>query len=103
MGNVNLKVGASKVQYYPKSKHPRKPYKETLEITIPSHPQKGTLLAVSSNISDIGICIYTFKPLEEGQEIVFKSTLPFPHGRATVRWVKQCNPGIYKAGVLLST
>jgi hypothetical protein len=103
MGNVNLKVGADKVQLYPKSKHPRKPYKETLEITIPSHPQKGTLLAVSSNISDIGICIYTFKPLEEGQEIVFKSTLPFRHGKAIVRWVKQCNPGIYKAGVLLST
>jgi hypothetical protein len=103
MGNVNQKAGADKMQYYPKSQHPRKPYKKTLEITIPSQPQKGTLLAVSANISDIGICIYTFKPLKEGQEIVFKSTLPVPHGRAIVRWVKQCNPDIYKAGVLLST
>ncbi len=102
MANADLKVGTNKVRHYPRSKHPRKPYKETLEITIPSHRQKGPLVAVSSNISDIGICIYTFKPLKEGQEIVFKSALPFPHGKATVRWVKQCSPGIYKAGVLLS-
>ncbi len=101
MGNINPKVDANKRQY-PKSKHPRNPYKKTLEITIPSHPQKGTLLAVSSNISDIGICVYTFKPLKEGQEIVFKGALPFPHLKATVRWVKEIKPGIYKAGVLLS-
>ncbi len=82
--------------------HPRKPYKETLEITIPSHPQKGTLLAISANISDIGICIYTFKPLEKGQDIVFKNTLPVPHRKATVKWVKQINRSVYKAGVLLS-
>lgn len=97
-----MKAGADKKRYYQKSNHPRKPYKERLEITIPSRPQKGTLVAYGSNISDIGICIYTFKPLKEGQEIVFQSALPSPHGKATVRWVKQCGPGIYKTGVFLS-
>jgi hypothetical protein len=103
MGNIEDLMAANDIQYNPKRRHQRNPYKETLEITIPSHPQKGTLLAISSNISNAGICIYTFKPLEEGQDIVFKNTLPVSHRKATVRWVKQCNRTTYKAGVLLST
>ncbi len=82
--------------------HPRKPYKTTLEMTIPSHPGKGTLVAISRDISDIGICVYTFKPLEEGQEVIFKTTLPVPHRKATVRWIKQIKENIYRAGILLS-
>ena len=69
---------------------------------MPSHPQNRTLVAISSNISNAGVCIYTFKPLEEGQEIIFKNTLPVPYNRATVRWVRQCNKSIYKAGVVFS-
>lgn len=95
-----LKWGVNDIQH--RQRHRRNPYEETLEITIPSHPQEGTLLAISSNISDAGICIYTFKPLEVGQDIVFKNTLPVPHRKATVRWVKQCNWSICKAGVLFS-
>jgi hypothetical protein len=90
-------------QHSQQRRHLRHPYKETLEITIPSNPRSGTLVAVGSNISDGGICIYTFKPLEEGQDIAFKTPLPVPHRKATVRWVKQINPSTYKAGVLLFT
>lgn len=45
------------------------------------------------------MCIYTFKPLKRGQDIVFKSDLPVPHHRATVKWVKQFDRSIYKVGV----
>lgn len=81
---------------------PRSPYKENLEIFVPPHIRSGTLLCISSNISDFGVCIYTFKPLKEGQDIIFKSNLPVQHHRATVRWVKQCNRSIYQAGVLFT-
>lgn len=84
-------------------RHQRSPHKETLEITVPSHPKNGTLIAISSNICDGGLCIYTFKPLAEGEEILFKSALPVPYQRAEVRWVRQCNPTIYKAGVQFFT
>jgi hypothetical protein len=83
-------------------RYPRNPYKENLEICVPSHPQNETLVAISSNISASGVCIYTFKPLKEGQVIVFKSNLPVPYHRATVRWVKQYNGSIYKVGVLFT-
>jgi len=66
---------------------------------MPAHHQNRTLVAKGCNISDNGICIYTFKPLEEGQEITFKNALPVAYSKAAVKWVKQCNPGIYKAGV----
>lgn len=83
-------------------RHQRQLHKETLEIIVPSHPQNRPLIAISSNISDGGVCLYTFKPLAEGEEIIFKSALPFPHQKAAVRWVRQCNPTIYKAGVQFS-
>lgn len=77
----------------------RSPYKENLEIYVHAHPHNVTLLSITSNISDFGVCIYTFKPLKEGQDITFKSDLPVQHHRATVRWVKQCNRSIYQVGV----
>jgi hypothetical protein len=104
MGNMgDLKVGADAFPHHHDRRNPRNPYKENLKITVSSKPHGRTLLAISSNISDDGICIYTFKRLEEGQDIVFKNALPVPHRKATVRWVKKINPSIYKTGVLLSS
>lgn len=82
-------------------RHLRTPYKANLQIIIPSRAHGVTLAAISSNISQEGICIYTFKPLKEGQDVVFKNTLPVPHRKGNVRWVKQIKPSIYMAGVLL--
>ena len=80
----------------------RNTYKANLEICLDSRPQDETLIAISSNISASGVCIYTFRPLREGQGVIFKSNLPVPHKRATVRWVKQYNRSIYKVGVLFT-
>ena len=82
-------------------RHLRTPYKANLEMIVPFSARDVTLLAVSSNISQEGICIYTFKPLKEGQDVVFKSALPVPHRKGNVRWVKQIKRSIYMAGVLL--
>jgi hypothetical protein len=83
-------------------RYERSPYKEKLEIRVHSRSKEETLLGISSNISDFGVCIYTFKPLKEGQDIIFKSNLPVQHHRAIVRWVKQCNRSIYQVGVLFT-
>ncbi len=80
----------------------RDSYWETLRIITPFQTEDKSLLVISSNISDTGMCIYTFKPLEKGQAIVFKSDLPVPHYKATVKWVKQCDRTIYKVGVLFT-
>ncbi len=80
----------------------RDSYWETLRIISPFQSEDRSLLVISSNISDTGMCIYTFKPLEKGQDIVFTSDLPVPHHKATVKWVKQCDRTIYKIGVLFT-
>lgn len=80
--------------------HPRSPYEEYLDICMHCRPQQDSLLAIGSNISDSGACIYTFKPLKEGEGLLFKSNLPVPYRKATVRWVKQCNRSIYRVGVM---
>lgn len=83
-------------------KYQRIPYKGNMEICVHSHLKDETLLSTGSNISDFGVCIYTFKPLKEGQDIIFKSNLPARHQRGNVRWVKQCNRSIYRVGVLFT-
>jgi hypothetical protein len=100
---MNKEGGTSAFQYSPQRRNPRTPYKETFEIAVSSNPRSETLLAISTNISEGGICIYTFRPLKEGQDILFKKALPVPHHKGTVRWVKQIKPSIYMAGVLLSS
>ena len=83
-------------------RHPRRPKEEYLVTYLHSRPQHDTIVAISSNISDSGACIYTFKPLKEGEELLFKSNLLVPYHKATVRWVKQCNRSIYRVGVLFA-
>jgi hypothetical protein len=80
-------------------RHQRNPYKEKMEICLHSRLRDESLIAVGSNISDSGACLYTFKPLRKGQGITFKSSLPVPCHGATVKWVKQYNQNIYKVGV----
>jgi hypothetical protein len=82
--------------------HPRSPHKEYLKICMYSRLHYDTLFAISSDSSDSGACIYTFKPLKEGEELLLKINLPVPYHKATVWWVKQCNRLIYRAGILFA-
>jgi hypothetical protein len=43
---------------------------------------KGVLL----NISDSGLCMYSYVPLGKGQKIIIKSSLPIRHQAFTVQW-----------------
>jgi hypothetical protein len=95
-------VGEGTISFdnYQDRRHQRTPYKSNL-IIIPSRARDVTLAAISLDISQEGICIYTFKPLKEGEDVVFKDTLQVPHRKGNVRWVKQIKPSIYMAGVML--
>ena len=83
-------------------RHQRNPFKEKMEICLHSRLRDESLIAVGSNISDSGACLYTFKPLRKGQGITFKNRLPVPYHGATVKWVKQYNQNIYKVGVFFT-
>ena len=55
------------------------------------------MLGSCVNISEYGMCIYTFDHLDEGETIEIKDTLPVPYKRAAVRWGYSGN--FYKVGL----
>jgi hypothetical protein len=55
---------------------------------------------VTCNISDSGICAYSDFSPGQGQRIEFRSSLPVPSARATVRWVKKDVDNLFKMGLM---
>lgn len=51
------------------------------------------------NISLMGMAAFFPQPLEEGQHITFKSTLPIACRTAAVRWLKKEDEGSYITGL----
>jgi len=56
-------------------------------------------LGSNINISDSGMCMYTYRRLYEGDDIKINNALPIPHQRATVRWTKRYADDFYKVGL----
>jgi hypothetical protein len=46
------------------------------------------------------MCIYSDARPNEGESIEFRSSLPVPSTRATVRWVKKDADNLYKMGLM---
>ena len=56
---------------------------------------KGVLI----NISDAGVGLFVFSPLQEGQAITIKSDDKTIHRQAVVRWCREMGENVYKAGL----
>jgi hypothetical protein len=81
-------------------KHPRRPYLTNVRFCLNPFPHTETLLAVSSDMSDSGMCMYTFNPLACGQTVIFKNRMRSPHQKAVVQWVKEYDRNFYKIGLM---
>ncbi len=53
-----------------------------------------------ANKSSSGLCLFTFKPHDIGQEIIFKNNIYIPFQRAKVRWVEEVNKKWYAVGLI---
>ena len=80
-------------------RHQRKIYVSAFAYRLPSRSFE-VLFGVTSNISDSGMCIYSDARPEEGESIEFRSSLPVPSTKATIRWVKDDVDGLYKMGLM---
>jgi hypothetical protein len=81
-------------------KHPRRPYLTNVRFCLNPLPHTETRLAVSGDMSDSGMCMYTFNPLACGQTVIFKNAIRLPHQRAVVQWVKEYDRNFYKIGLM---
>ena len=83
-----------------KRKNERRLFSDNIEFSLcPPSPHKS-LVGSCANISDYGLCIYTFEQVKEGEIIEIRDALPVPHKKAVVRWVKAYSGDFYKVGLM---
>jgi len=82
-----------------KRKNERRIFSDNIEFSLSPPAAQKRMVGSCVNISEYGMCIYTFDHLDEGETIEIKDTLPVPYKRATVRWVKVYSGNFYKVGL----
>jgi hypothetical protein len=70
-----------------------------MEFRLDNSGAAARLHAISVNISDSGIGIFTFAPVYKGQTVTFETTLPVPYQKAAVMWVQKRGEDFYKVGL----
>ncbi len=80
--------------------HKRRPHADSIEFCLIPSDLTTTLRGISIDISDSGMCLYTFTPINTGQNIVINNFLPVPYQKATVRWVKKHTEELYRVGIM---
>jgi len=82
-----------------KRKHERRLFSDNIEFSVcPPSPHR-VLVGSCVNISEYGMCIFTFEQLSEGETIEIRGTLLVPYKRATVKWVRTYSGNFYKVGL----
>jgi len=56
-------------------------------------------LGTTINISNTGMCLYTFYNLNEGENIIIQNDVSLLFQKANVRWVKNYGKDLCKAGL----
>ncbi|MBI5076507.1 MAG: PilZ domain-containing protein [Nitrospirae bacterium] len=78
----------------------RYPYLRTIKyICLPD--SEGDFKGVTIDISKAGMSLYIFSPccIREGHHVKVKDDLPLPSTTGVVRWVKQVDHDLYRAGL----
>jgi hypothetical protein len=70
-----------------------------IEYYISSPLPEEMYLGSNINMSDSGMCMYTYRRLNEGDHIRIKNALPVPHQKAAVRWTKRYSEDFFKVGL----
>jgi hypothetical protein len=78
---------------------PRHPYFSSIEFSILPENAEGTLIGTAINISNSGLSIYSYVPLNEGQEITIRSAFPSNYRTYTVRWVNKLLDDFFMVGL----
>lgn len=77
----------------------RYPFASQIEYSMRPYASGEGLKGVTIDISNLGLCMYALNPVDTGQEITIKTTLPVSWRSATVRWFEKIDNDFYKAGL----
>ena len=85
--------------YSEKRKKERRLFSENIKFSVCPPAPCRMLIGSCVNVSECGMCIFTFEQLSEDETIEIKDALPVSHTRATVRWVRAYSGNFYKVGL----
>ncbi|NOX20435.1 MAG: PilZ domain-containing protein [Nitrospirae bacterium] len=85
-------------------KSPRNTFITTIDFLIASeasgNEEKQLQRGITINISNSGMCLYVFNPVQEGEEIqLYSNTIDPPCRSAKIKWVKRVTKDVYKVGI----
>lgn len=78
---------------------PRHTYFSSIEFALQTEHGEELLIGTSINISNSGLCIYSYVPLSVGQEITIKNAFPSRNRTYTVRWMNRLLDDFFMVGL----
>jgi hypothetical protein len=70
-------------------------------IKFISGPSEGEIHeGFLANKSSSGLCLFTFNPLDIGEEIMLKNNIYIPFQKAIVKWIQEVNKEWYAVGLI---
>lgn len=74
-------------------------YSANIDISFNCNTVRRNCGGTVINISDSGLCVKAYSPIEEGHSVVINTELPTNCKRASVQWVRKMAPDFYMAGL----
>jgi hypothetical protein len=82
-----------------KRKYSRCDFSQIIMYSLLPHVDDNVLTGLLNDFSYSGLCIITHHPVQEGQEILVKSSLMSNSVTAVVRWCGDMGNSTYKVGL----
>jgi len=80
--------------------HPRNPFGHEIECSCASDTTNEPFNGITVDISEHGLGIYVFRPLNKGQKIMINGGLQSTHRVGFIRWCAVSGENVYRAGMV---
>ncbi len=80
--------------------HVRYDFHKEVEYTINEAGAEKIFKGIIINISEAGLGLYVYNPLNRGQEIILKTDIRELNRKGNIRWCTQLGENIYKVGLM---
>ena len=77
----------------------RHAYFTSVEFASRSEKGEELLIGTAINLSNSGLCIYSYVPLREGQEIIIRNAYPVKNRIYVVRWTIKLLDDFFAVGL----
>ena len=80
--------------------HIRYDLQQEIKYILPHNPTDKIFKGISTDISEAGLGLYAYSPLNQGQEITIMSDLRELNRKGIVRWCHELGDSVYRIGLM---